>query len=88
MNIPGLSCVIKGSRLILTADADTRELLRTEFPNGECSDAQLADILEPLTCNSELDWVLPEYTGDLTGAPMLGIYGEPRIAQRGRLAGC
>ena len=43
------------------------------------SDTAMADFLEPLTCNSELEWVDPEDAhktfGDLHDAPMLGIYG-------------
>ncbi len=34
------------------------------------------DFLEPLICNSELKWVSPSETGDLTDAPMLGIRNE------------
>ena len=32
-----------------------------------------AEALEPLICNSELDWVAPEDIGALTSAPILGI---------------
>lgn len=34
------------------------------------------DVLDRLIANSELDWVSPSETGDLTDAPMLGIRGE------------
>jgi hypothetical protein len=37
---------------------------------------QECDFLEPLVCNSELDWIDPTETGDLTEAPMLGIRDE------------
>jgi len=37
------------------------------------SDAALHEFLEPLVANSELEWVSPEETGDLTAAPMLGV---------------
>lgn len=36
-------------------------------------DSTLFDFCEKLVCNSELDWVRPEWTGDLTDAPMLGV---------------
>ena len=38
---------------------------------------QVFAFLEPLIANSELHWINPEDTGDLTNAPMLGILGEP-----------
>lgn len=41
------------------------------------SDDTLLDTLESLTANSELEWINPADTGDLTSAPMLGILGEP-----------
>ena len=37
-----------------------------------------AEALESLTCNSELTWIDPSDTGDLTDAPMLGILGDER----------
>lgn len=40
------------------------------------SDRAMVEFLEPVTCNSELEWINPDDTGDLTDAPMLGIYGE------------
>ena len=33
------------------------------------------DLLEPLISNSELQWIYPDDTGDLTDAPLLGIVG-------------
>lgn len=39
-------------------------------------DATMHDCLEGLTCNSELEWISPADTGDLTSAPMLGILGD------------
>lgn len=63
------------SQLILTASQHDRRVLRAL---GEAihRDATMHDFLEPLTCNSELEWIRPEETGDLTAAPMLGILGE------------
>jgi hypothetical protein len=40
------------------------------------SNATMCDYLEPLTCNSELEWTDSDITGDLTDAPMLAIFGE------------
>lgn len=61
------------SQLIVSADELERALLR-EMPAEEIqSDAALWDFLEQLVCNSELEWIRPEETGDLTDAPLLGI---------------
>ena len=50
--------------------------LETEGRNSIQTESALYDCLEPLTCNSELQWINPVDTGDLTSAPMLGILGE------------
>jgi len=39
------------------------------------ADAEVA-LLECLVCNSELTWIHPEDTGDLTDAPLLGVWGQ------------
>ena len=36
-------------------------------------DDTMYEFFEHLVCNSELEWITPERTGDLTDAPMLGI---------------
>jgi hypothetical protein len=36
----------------------------------------MCDWFEHITCNSELEWTSSDITGDLTSAPMIGIYGE------------
>lgn len=41
------------------------------------SDAAMIEFLEPIVCNSDLEWISPDQTGDLTDAPMLGILSEP-----------
>lgn len=46
-------------------------------------DATMADFLEPITCNSELEWIPEGTTGDLTTAPMLGIWGEEKPFNKG-----
>lgn len=40
------------------------------------SDSQMIEFFEDLTCNSELEWVDAQETGDLTDAPMLGIRNQ------------
>lgn len=55
--------------------AELREL-KEEKGDEFFSDSVMVDFLERLTCNSELDWVRPDITGDLTDAPMLGIQGQ------------
>lgn len=50
---------------------------RAGFENENIgSDIAMFDFLGPLTCNSELEWINPADTGDLTDAPMLGILGS------------
>jgi hypothetical protein len=74
---PNKSC------LLITVDEDERKQL-AEMEDIH-SDKALHDFLEPLTGNSELEWVYPEHTGDLTDAPMLGITDNsdtPKIIAR------
>lgn len=66
--------VVEGKYLIITIDADEQRELqdrRDEDPAFD-SDSVMYDVFEPLVANSELDWVDPSVTGDLTGAPILG----------------
>lgn len=66
--------------LTITVDESERKQLR-EWEDEHAgmanesinSDLAMHDFLEPLTCNSELEWVDAFETGDLTNAPMLGI---------------
>ena len=62
-------------RLTITVDETERQQLR-ELGETVHQDATMHDFLEPLTCNSELEWINPADTGDLTDAPMLGILGS------------
>jgi hypothetical protein len=65
--------------LTITVDADEQAELRQnrqDDPDLFASDRALHDHFEDLVCNSELQWVDPADTGDLTDAPMLGILGE------------
>lgn len=84
-----LSYVISPDRrtLTITADAAARAELAAlpdciedgaEWPIG--SNAALYDAFEQLICNSGLEWIAPEVCGDLTDAPILGLFGscEPR----------
>ena len=76
------------STLTVSADAKERKELR-ELENIQ-SDKAMFEFFEPLACNSELDWIGPEETGDLTSAPMLGIKswlddycdGLPKVVSR------
>lgn len=64
-------------RLTLIATADERATLQRD--DDLQSDNALLNWLEPLVCNSELYWILPEETGDLTDAPMLGHRDEQGV---------
>jgi hypothetical protein len=69
------------TKLTITIDADEREMLRRmdrEGPDSIQSDKAMHEFFEPLIANSELEWINPADTGDLTDAPMLGILGESR----------
>ena len=64
--------------LALTADdaarKEIRELIESEL---HCGWRWMeVEALDCLTSNSELQWVNPADTGDLTDAPMLGVIGE------------
>jgi hypothetical protein len=69
--------------LILYASNEDRhaiaELIRAE---GTTYRAEW-DALESLICNSELDWIDPAETGDLTDAPMLGFRKPERKVRKG-----
>lgn len=64
--------------LTITVDAEEQARLkqaREDDPDLFASDRALHDEFEDLVGNSELQWVDPSDTGDLTDAPMLGILG-------------
>ena len=70
-----LSYIISPDRRTLTIRAD--ESARAELHEmGEeiGTNRSLWDAFEWLIANSELEWVAPEVCGDLTDAPILGIY--------------
>ena len=65
--------------LTIYADPEERDELRelkSDEPETWGCDIDEIEFLEPLTSNSELDWIDPADTGDLTDAPMLGITDE------------
>jgi hypothetical protein len=66
--------------LVLRADEQEREWLRELIgPVGEYGETNRPyldvefDALEPLICNSDLEWIRPEEIGALTSAPILGF---------------
>lgn len=64
-------------KLILSIDQHTAdELTLAAFEPEFSSDKFMFEVFEHLVCNSELQWIDPSETGDLTEAPMLGIRDE------------
>ena len=57
---------------------------KTLYKLGEdiSSDQTMRDFFEILICSSELQWIAPEETGDLTAAPMLGIRDGETVVER------
>lgn len=72
-------------RLTLMVDESERTELR-ELGDEIHTDKAMYEFFEHLVCNSELNWIAPEWTGDLTDAPMLGIAEwsdlTPNVAER------
>jgi hypothetical protein len=66
------------SHLIITADEEERVALRElrEEQDGWGTIRCECEALEHLLANSELQWIDPSDTGDLTDAPILGILGD------------
>lgn len=65
--------------LTLVADYETRKFLSYEkYKNPEWfgSSESENDVLFSLMINSDLFWVKPEESGDLTDAPLIGIYNS------------
>lgn len=74
------------SAITITADIDEQTELRTlrmEEPEEWATTAAECEALESLLANSELQWIDPANTGDLTDAPMLGITGEEQREESG-----
>lgn len=69
----------RDKNMIITAPEETREVLRQRLADDEDTfdtDQAMHEILEGLECNSELMWINPCDTGDITDAPILGIMGQ------------
>lgn len=73
------------SQLILTVtpaqQAELREM-RLDDPAYWGTHTAEGELLEHLLCNSDLQWVDAEDTGDLTNAPLLGIVGASTQRER------
>ena len=66
------------TRLTIHADAEERAgfaEMKADDPDDWGSYQTEIAIIEPIICNSELNWINPADTGDLTDAPMIGITG-------------
>ena len=75
-----------GHNLVITIDDEERAELRElhdDDPDHFGTDDAMVDFLEPLVCNSELQWINPADTGDLTDAPILGILGDETTENKG-----
>ena len=76
---------IEKDKLIITVNAEDQAYLQEQARDNPDfnSDNFMTDLLEPLVCNSELQWIPNGVTGDLTSAPMLGICGQTEPAPKG-----
>lgn len=80
-----------GDTLIIYCTREKQKELHYErrlAPELFGTDRALRDEFEEMIANSELEWVYPEDTHDLTEAPMLGVLGteEPGVwGQYGRV---
>jgi len=76
-----------GCLIIKADDRDRERLKEIRGPVGEYGQTErpYVDIeyeaLEPLICNSELEWIAPEDIGALTSAPILGIRNTDPIKE-------
>lgn len=68
--------------LTLVADADAQREIAELIDYKGANTATEADALEHLIGNSELQWIDPSDTGDLTDAPTLGILGEESLEDK------
>jgi len=69
--------------LTLIADDEDRAAIADLIDDEGTSLASEVEALEYLISNSELQWIDPSDTGDLTDAPMLGILGEEQREESG-----
>lgn len=82
-----LSYTVSPDRSTLTLHADETTRLELQDIYNESDDwgscTMELEVCEHLTNNSELQWINPADTGDLTDAPTLGITGEEQREQSG-----
>jgi len=72
---------ISKDRKTLTLTVDLLEIdLLKRLGEEIDTDKAMYDWFESLVCNSELEWINPEDTGDLTSAPMLGIWRDDNMS--------
>ena len=69
--------------LTLFADHEDRAVIADLIDDKGTSIESESEALEDLISNSELQWIDPSDTGDLTAAPMLGILGEEQRENSG-----
>lgn len=62
--------------LTLKCNTETRERLRELLQEGGFTRQHEYEMLEGLISNSDLNWIDPSDTGDMTDAPLLGIVGD------------
>jgi hypothetical protein len=65
----------KSGNLIFETDLLGQLHLQADKQENEdfLSEQFMYDLLEPIICNLELEWIRPEEIGALTDAPILGI---------------
>lgn len=84
-----MNYAIENGTLVLTCDAKEQQQLRdtySENPSYFGTHTHENEFCEGLISNSELEWIEPEWTGDLTDAPMLGMTGRDDITDSERAA--
>lgn len=73
--------VDSNGNLVFTVDDNGKawlQAMKDEKGDEFTSDSVMHDVFESFVANSEYDWCLPEWTGALTGAPMLATFGQVR----------
>lgn len=74
---------IKDDKLTISLeDGELLELSELVLEDGD-NDDTMNEWFEDMIANSELEWIDPNDTGDLTDAPMLGITGDDQISKEG-----
>lgn len=74
-----MNYLISDDRRTLTVFVDLGERAALyQLHNEIGQDRHLHDAFERLIANSELEWIAPEVCGDLTDAPILGIWGPDK----------